>query len=95
MTVYVPNDYSHTATDAEKWGRLVYLTTGPIERLSVLQHNNAIKQRMVGSRPTDFIVVCGLSIVTALAVGVFMHRHGRANLLIWDKGKYEERRVFL
>lgn len=91
--VYVPNGWRHTATDAERYGRLVYLTDGPVRRTDVRGLMSTISEGLEDSRPDDFIAVGALSVLTSLTAAVFAARHGRLNLLLWDKGRYVPRHV--
>lgn len=91
--VYVPNDWRHTATDAEEFGELVYLTRGPVGRAQVRANAKRIAEGLEGSQPHDWLVVGSLSVLTGLAMAAFAAQHGRLNLLVWDQGRYTAHRV--
>ena len=91
--VYVPNDWRHSATDAEPWGEIVYLTNGPLSRTNVKANYRQVMEGLKGSEPVDWLVVGSLSVLTGLCMARFAEMHGRLNLLIWDQGRYVPRRV--
>ena len=91
--VYVPNDWQHTATDAEVYGELVYLTHGQISRTAIRENMTRIEVGLEGSRSDDWLVVGSLSVLTALCAAKFASTHGRLNLLLWDRGRYVPKRV--
>ena len=91
--VYVPNDWQHTATDAEVFGELIYLTRGPIRRNAIRANFAAVDKGLEGSKKTDWLVVGSLSVLTALCAASFAAKHGRLNLLLWDQGRYVPQKV--
>lgn len=91
--VYVPNNWQHTATDAECYGELVYLTRGPVSRTAVRGNFAAVERGLEDSQPDDWLVVGSLSVLTALCAASFAAKHGRLNLLLWDQGRYIPQKV--
>jgi hypothetical protein len=91
--VYVPNNWKHSATDAEQFGQLVYLTTGPVRRTQVRQLMGQIRAGLESSGPDDFVVIGALSVLSSLACAAFAAKHGRLNMLLWDNGHYVQRHV--
>lgn len=78
---------------AEAFGTVIYMTQGPVNRTAAPDHARTMRGFMKHSRPDDYIVVGGLSVLTAVAASLFSARHGKLNLLIWERGKYVERIV--
>lgn len=91
--VYVPNNWRHTATDAEKFGQIVYLTEGPVKRTQVRQMMAQVQEGLEGSEPHDLLAIGALSVLSSLAAAAFAAKHGRLNLLLWDAGRYVQRNV--
>ncbi len=91
--VFVPNNWKHTATDAEKFGTIVYLTTGPVRRTNVRGLMGQIAEGLENSNPNDLIAIGALSVLSSLTAAAFARRHGRLNLLLWDNGRYVQRCV--
>ena len=91
--VYIVNRSSHDFSAAEKFGRKIFLSEGPMNRYSV---NNMIRQfteRMKDSGPDDYLVPCSLNVMNSIASALFAHKHGRLNLLLFKQGSYLERNV--
>lgn len=91
--VYVPNSGKHDLEDAKRFGELVYLTEGPVRRTAVRQHAAVMKRELKNSSPEDYVLVGSLSILTAVAVGIFAAKHKTAKLLLWEQGRYIERPI--
>jgi hypothetical protein len=93
--VYVVSKSSHDFSQAKRYGRLIFLSEGAMNRYHV---NNMVRQfeRMLkDSGPDDFILPCGLSVMNSIACAVFAMLHGRLNLLLFKKGVYVERNIVL
>lgn len=91
--VFIVNKSSHDFSAAEKFGKKVFLSEGPMNRYSV---NNMIRQfaeRMRNSEPNDYLVPCSLNVMNSIASALFAHKHGRLNLLLFKQGSYLERNV--
>lgn len=86
--VFVPNDAGHDMSDAKRFGEVVYMTRGALRRNAVREHAKAIRSALSTSSPDDYVVVGGLSIITAIAAAAFAARHGHVNFLLWERGRY-------
>jgi hypothetical protein len=93
--VYVVNKTGHDFSDAERFGELVFLSEGYMNRYAT---NNIIRQFqevMSESGPKDYIVTCSLNVMNSIACAVFAHKHGTLNLLLFKNGVYIERNHIL
>lgn len=103
MTDKTPNIYvmtrdSHDLSDAERFGRLVYLTDEILPKFQTNQLFRLFKPIIEVSEPHDYILVSGLSVATSIACSMFAVTHsGRLNLLLFDSKDfvYRERRLDL
>jgi len=93
--VYIVNRSPHDFSRAERFGRLVYLSDGSINRFSVSHMARLFKEALVDSEPSDYLVLCSLNVMNAVASGVFAAKHKRLNLLLYKRGDYEERNIVL
>lgn len=89
--VFVPNDAGHDMSDARRFGQVVYMTRGALRRSAVRDHAKAVRIAISTSHPDDYVVVGGLSIMTAIAAAAFAARHGHVNFLLWENGRYIRR----
>lgn len=95
--VYIPNNSGHDFSDAEKYGDLVFITQGMIDRFKINTMFRATVEALNDSKPTDYIMVTGLTQINVIIASVFTQMHGRLNLLIYDvkKERYIPRKIVL
>lgn len=93
--VYVVNQSSHDFTPAEKYGKLVFCTKGRMNRFATNDMIRKFQDAMRNSSPEDYILLCALGVMNAIACSVFAHKHGALNLLLYKDGEYIERNHLL
>ncbi len=93
--VYVINRASHDYSGAERYGELVYLSDGPINRYATNKIYRMLSDVLKDSSPGDYILLTGLTIMTSIACSIFSVMHGRLNLLLFRPASYTyaERRL--
>lgn len=91
--VYVVSGSAHDFSSAKKYGELVFLSKGPINRYGVNNIHRQFESILKHSNPEDYILICGLSIMNAVASAIFARKHGRLNLLLFKQGNYVERNL--
>ncbi len=95
-TVYVVNKGAHDFDDAERFGRLVYLSEGPMNKFSVDKMYREFATRLRDSSPEDYILITGLTVMACIACSSFSFLHGgRLNLLLFKNNRYIERTLRL
>lgn len=80
--VYVINRASHDFSGAEKFGDLIYLSQGSMNRFATNNISRIFAPIINASEPDDYILITGLTVMTCIATGMFAYKHGRLNLLI-------------
>ena len=93
--VYVVNKSSHDFSNAEKYGELVFMTDGRMNRFGTNDMVRCFKEAMVSSNKGDYLLLCSLNVMNALACSVFARKHGSLNLLLYKEGEYIERNHLL
>ena len=93
--VYIVSGSNHDFTRARAYGELVFLSEGPMNRYSVNNMYRIFKSKMSDSAPDDYILVCGLAIMNAVAASIMTAKHGRVNYLLYEKGGYLERNIVI
>lgn len=93
--VYVVSKSAHDFSDAERYGVLVPLSAGPMNRYNVNNMHRQFEDIMAESNEDDYILICGLSIMSSIACSIMAAKYGKLNLLIFRKGKYIERNLIL
>lgn len=95
-TVYIVNKSFHDFSEAEKYGKLVFLSEGSMDRYEVNNMARQFESYLKDSSPTDYIVPCSLNVMNSIACAMFAVRHGTLNLLLYKQGKgYIERNLVL
>jgi hypothetical protein len=89
--VYIVNKSNHDFSAAKKYGDLVFLSEGPMNRYSTNNMMRVFTERMKNSKPSDHIVPCSLNVMNSIACAIFARRHGTLNLLLFKEGSYIER----
>lgn len=93
--VYIINKGGHDYNDAKRFGRLVYLSEGIMNRYSVGRIYREFSSVLKDSHKDDYILVSGLNIMNSIAGAIFGSLHGRLNILLYRKNIYVERRIIL
>jgi len=89
--VYVVNRSAHDFSSAESYGELIFMSEGKMNRFGT---NDMIRQfgdAMRESEKDDYLLLCSLSVMNAIAAAVFARKHGTLNLLLYKDGRYVER----
>ena len=95
-TVYIVNRSSHDFSPAEKFGRVKFLSEGPLNRYAANNIARMMSDGLKDSLPGDYIVPCSLSVMNSIACAVFAVKHGgKLNLLLFKDGSYIERNLIL
>ena len=89
--VYIVNKSSHDFSAAEKFGKLVFLSEGPMNRYSTNNMHRVFSEVLANSTGKDYIVPCALNVMNSIACAIFAHLHGSLNLLLYKNGDYIER----
>ena len=95
--VYIPcdtglHDFQHTAG---RFGEVVVITTGVVDRLNVRQVFQTFREAMATSQADDYVVCVGLHVLTGMAMSIQAARHGRLNLLQWTRDGYAISRLLI
>ena len=93
--VFVVNKSTHDFTPAERYGDLVFLSSGPMVRFQVNSMARRFWERLKFSEKGDYILLSGLSVMNVVACSIFARLHGRLNLLIYRNGQYYEANTVL
>lgn len=99
--VYIVNKGSHDHSDAERFGKIEYLSEGSINRYSTNTMYREFYPKLSESHEEDYILPTGLTIMSNIACAIFAMFHGRLNLLIYKAsrsggpGRYVQRSMIL
>ena len=85
--VYIVNKGVHDHSDAERFGTLVYLSEGSINRYSTNSMFREFFPILKKSGPEDYILPTGLTIMSNIACAIFSCLHSRLNLLIYKASR--------
>ena len=93
--VYIINKSAHNFSDAKKYGVATYLSEGLMNRYATTNIHRQFSKFLEKSKPEDYIVLCSLNVMNAIACSIFTRKHGTLNLLLYKKGKYVERNLVI
>ena len=93
--VYIVNKSAHDFSPAEKYGEILFLSEGPMNRYSTNHMHRKFTDIMKGSSPDDHIVPCSLNVMNSIACAIFARMHGKLNLLLFKGGEYLERNLII
>lgn len=91
--VYIVSKSSHDFSDAKRYGRLVFLSRGALNRYNVNNMTRQFQEKLKDSSPSDFILPCGLSMMNSIACAMFALKHKRLNILLFYENRYIERNI--
>lgn len=94
-TVYATSKGSHDYTSAKFFGDLVFMTDEKLDKFNTSHMTRCLKPFVNQSHPEDYLLLSGLPTLNAVATAMFVAKHGRLNLLLFDNGRYVERRIVL
>ena len=80
--VYVINKSVHDFSDALRFGELVFLSEGLIDRYATAKIFRSFHEILKHSEPEDHILITGLNTMNIVACCIFALKHKRLNLLI-------------
>jgi len=94
-TVYIPNKSAHDFSPAEKYGELLYITVGSIDRFKVNTLYRIFAEAMEDASADDFIMVSSLPIMVAIPSMIMARRFGIVHFLMFNPNNntYMERTV--
>ena len=93
--VYIINKSSHNFNAAKKYGEAIYLSEGLMNRYATTNMHRQFTAILKDSQPEDYIVLCSLNVMNAIACSIFVRKHGTLNLLLYKKGGYVERNLII
>lgn len=83
--VFVVNKGCHDYSIAERFGKLVFLSNGPVPRYDTTKmlrlFEPIIKEH---AKNTDYLLLGGLSIMSVIACTLFSQKHNCLNLLLYS-----------
>lgn len=91
--VFVVNKSSHDFSKACRFGELVFLSEGRLNKFHTANMLRQFNEILSDSCKDDYLLPCSLSIANIMAASAFVARHGKLNLLLHkpSTGEYIER----
>jgi len=91
--VYIVNKSSHDFSAAERFGDLVSLSEGSMNRYGTSSIHRNFSEKLEESTEGDYILLCGLTVMNVIATSIFVSKHKKLNLLMFQGGDYIERNI--
>ena len=92
--VYVVNKGGHDHSDAERFGKLVYLSTGALNRYATSTIYRKFVKILRNSNKEDYILPTGLTVMTLIACSIFARIHGELNILLFRAPRGDDTRSY-
>ena len=91
--VYIVNKSSHDFSNAEKFGKLIFMSEGRLNRYGTNDMVRKFEDAMRNSKKDDWLLPCSLNTANIMAASIFAMKHKRLNLLLFkpSTGEYVER----
>ena len=91
-TVWIVNYAGHDHSTAEEFGKLDFLTRGYVSMGSLDRLFYTVTEAIERTSPEDYLLLSGLIALNALASSIWLQRHGKVKMLLWDQklSKYRE-----
>lgn len=89
--VFIVNKSTHDFSAAKKFGTIVFLSKGSMNRYETNSMARKFLDKLEDSDENDYIVPCSLNVMNSLACAIFASKHKRLNLLLFKEGIYIER----
>jgi len=93
--VYIINKSAHNFSATKKFGKAIYLSEGLMNRYATTNIHRQFNHKLKNSKPEDYIVLCSLNVMNAIACSIFVAKHRTLNLLLYKKGGYVERNLLI
>jgi hypothetical protein len=91
--VYITNKSAHDFSEATKYGNLIFITKGKLNRFNANDMHRQAEEAMEDSTKFDYIVPCSLNVLNSIVCATFAVKHKRLNLLLFKQGEYIERNI--
>lgn len=93
--VYVINKSPHNFQPAEKYGTLVFLSKGSMNKYAVNKIFRQFTSALDNSTADDYILLTSLTVMSVVATCIFVLKHQTLNLLLFKDDSYVCRKLDL
>ena len=91
--VFIVNKSAHDFSEAKQYGDIIFMTEGSMNRYACNDMHRKFSEKLKSSKSNDYLVLCALNIMNSIACSVFVHKHGKLNLLLFNEGRYIKRNL--
>lgn len=89
--VFIPNKGGHRYDDALRFGKLVFVTEGTLDRSDTSMMYRKFCEALKDSHKDDYLMITSMNILCVIGAAIFARKHGTLNLLLFSEGHYIER----
>lgn len=82
--VWIANEGGHDYKDAERFGRLMPITTGSVNPFNPDRLMVMVSHRLRVAAKEDFLAISGSPMLNAVALAMWLRRFGMCNVLLWS-----------
>jgi hypothetical protein len=93
--VYIINKCPHDFHEAERYGTLVFLSKGQMNKYAVNKIYRQFEEALGKSTADDYILLTSLTVMSVVACCIFVLKHQMLNLLLYKDDSYVCRKLDL
>ena len=100
QSVYIVNKGGHDYSNAKKYGKLIYMSEGMIDRYATGVIYRLFVEKLKNFKESDYLLLCGSTIMNSIACSIISRKFGVLHLLIFKfygrpskKGHYVRRSI--
>jgi hypothetical protein len=91
--VYIINKAAHDFSPASRYGEIIYLSKGGVNKYAVNNIFRMFRETLEKSSADDYILITSLTVMSCIACCIMVMLHSRLNLLLFMDGDYVERKM--
>ena len=89
----MPNKGAHDYSAAQKFGDLIFLTEGTINKFALDVFYRTAAEAMYDAEASDYVVITSLNSICSICSAIMARRFGRVNFLLFRRDRYVERQI--
>lgn len=93
--VFILNEGTHDYSDAERFGELVYCTSGLLPKNDINRLFLELDKVLADSQPEDLLLLTGPASLCSVASAIMAAQHGEVHYLTFHDGQYYEKDLML
>ena len=94
-TVWVPNKGALDYSSADRFGNIVYLTEGFIDRFQTGVLYRTLAEQLDKAKKDDYWMITSFTVINAIGTAILARKFGVINFLLWKDNAYIQRQIMV